>query len=135
MAGPLEYEELRGSEGVKTATVDAGDTQVRVAVISGLGNAVPLIKRVIAGEDVGFDLVEIMACPGGCINGAGHPVAQVTTEMDGRQKVLLNIDRSSSLRKSQENPDIQRLYDEFFGEPNSHLAHDLLHTTYAPFRS
>ena len=135
MDGPLEYEELRGSEGVKTATVDAGEVQVRVAVISGLGNAVPLIKRVIAGEDVGFDLVEIMACPGGCINGAGHPVAQVTTEMAGRQNVLLDIDKTSSLRKSQENPDIQRLYDEFFGEPNSHLAHDLLHTTYAPFRS
>ncbi len=134
MTEPLEYEELRGFEGVRTATVDAGRTQVRVAVISGLGNAEPLIKRVVAGEDVGFDLVEIMACPGGCINGAGHPVAAVTSEMVGRQKVLLNIDKSSSLRKSQENPDILRLYDEFYGEPNSELAHHLLHTEYAPFR-
>jgi len=134
MTGALEYEELRGSEGVKTATVSAGGTDVRVAVISGLANAEPLIKRVVAGEDVGFDLVEIMACPGGCINGAGHPVAASTSETVARQRVLVNIDRGSSHRKSQENPDILRLYDDFYGEPNSELAHHLLHTEYAPFR-
>lgn len=134
MTGALEYEELRGSEGVKTATVSAGGTDVRVAVISGLANAEPLIRRVVAGEDVGFDLVEIMACPGGCINGAGHPVAASTSETVARQKVLVNIDRASSHRTSQENPDILRLYDDFYGEPNSELAHHLLHTEYAPFR-
>jgi formate dehydrogenase major subunit len=131
----LDFEELRGFEGVKTSTYVAGGTTVRVAVISGFTNAEPLIKRVIAGEDVGFDLIEIMACPGGCINGAGHPVATATGEMIARQNVLVNIDKASPLRKSQENPDILRLYGEFYGEPNSELAHHLLHTEYAPFRS
>lgn len=131
----LEFAELRGSAGgTRTATYTAGGTTVRVAVVSGLGNAEPLIKRVVAGEDVGYDLIEIMACPGGCINGAGHPVAATTSEVVARQKVLLNIDKSSTLRKSQENPDILRLYDEFYGEPNSELAHHLLHTEYSCLR-
>lgn len=131
----LDFEELRGFEGIKTSTYVAGGTTVRVAVVSGLNNAAPLVKRVVAGEDVGFDLIEIMACPGGCINGAGHPVAVGTGEAVARQKVLVNIDKSSPLRTSQENPDILRLYDEFYGEPNSELAHHLLHTEYEPFRA
>lgn len=129
----LDYEDVRGFAGVKEATVVAGDATVKVAVISGLANAEPLIKRVIAGEDVGYDLVEIMACPGGCINGAGHPVPDRVGEMAARQKVLVSIDQASTYRKSQENPDILRLYDEFYGSPNSPVAHRLLHTTYAPF--
>jgi formate dehydrogenase major subunit len=76
----------------------------------------------------------VMACPGGCINGAGHPVPDRVGEMAARQKVLVNIDQTSRYRKSQENPDILRLYDEFYGEPNSDAAHHLLHTSYAPFR-
>ncbi len=132
----IEFEELRGfAGGTRTATYTAGGTTVRVAVVSGLNNAEPLIKKVVAGEDVGFDLIEIMACPGGCINGAGHPVASATGEMVARQKVLVNIDKESPIRKSQDNPDIQRLYDEFYGEANSELAHHLLHTEYKPFRS
>jgi len=88
----------------------------------------------VAGEDVGYDLVEVMACPGGCINGAGHPVPDRVGEMAARQKVLVNIDQASTYRKSHENPDILRLYDEFYGEANSETAHHLLHTSYAPFR-
>jgi len=130
----LDFEELRGFEGVKTATYVAGGTTVRVAVVSGLNNAAPLVQKVVAGEDVGFDLIEIMACPGGCINGAGNPVATSTGEAIARQKVLVNIDKTSPLRTSQANPDIHRLYEEFYGEPNSELAHHLLHTEYAPFR-
>ena len=91
--------------------------------------------RSIAGEDVGYDLVEIMACPGGCIGGAGNPVPEHVGELAARQQVLISIDRVSKYRKSQENPDILRLYDEYYGEPNSEFAHQLLHTGYAPFRS
>lgn len=130
----LDFHEVRGFAGFKDATVTAGGTTVRVAVISGLNNAEPLVKRIVAGEDVGYDLVEVMACPGGCINGAGHPVPGLVGEMAARQKVLVDIDQASVFRKSQENPDILRLYDEFYGAPNSPLAHDLLHTGYAPFR-
>ena len=131
----LDFHEVRGFEGVKDATVTAGGTTVRVAVISGLNNAEPLVRRIIAGEDVGYDLVEVMACPGGCISGAGHPVPEKVGEMAARQKVLVSIDQVSRYRKSQENPDILRLYDDYYGTPNSETAHRLLHTTYAPFRS
>ena len=130
----LDFHEVRGFEGIKEATVTAGDATVRVAVISGLNNVEPLVKRIVAGEEVGYDLVEVMACPGGCINGAGHPVPALVGEMAARQKVLVDIDLSSRYRKSQENPDILRLYDDFYGEPASGKAHELLHTSYAPFR-
>ncbi len=130
----LDFTEVRGFEGFKESTVTAGGKTVRVAVINGLGNAEPLVQRVVAGEDVGYDLIEIMACPGGCIGGAGNPVPDRVGEMTARQKVLINIDRVSKYRKSQENPDILRLYDDFYGEPNSEVAHHLLHTTYAPYR-
>ncbi|MCR6492491.1 [FeFe] hydrogenase, group A [Cellulomonas sp. P24] len=130
----LDFHDVRGFDGFKEATVTAGDATVRVAVVSGLNNIEPLVKRIVAGEDVGYDLVEVMACPGGCINGAGHPVPDKVGEMAARQKVLVNIDRTSRFRKSQENPDVLRLYDEFYGEPNSETAHHLLHTSYAPFR-
>ncbi|WP_315092862.1 NAD(P)-binding protein [uncultured Cellulomonas sp.] len=130
----LDFEEVRGFEGIKETTVTGGGVTVRVAVVSGLNNIEPLARRIAAGEDVGYDLIEVMACPGGCINGAGHPVPGKVGEMAARQKVLVNIDRASHLRKSHENPDVLRLYDEFYGEPNSETAHHLLHTSYAPFR-
>jgi len=130
----LDFMAVRGFEGLKEATVEAGGTTVRVAVISGLNNAEPLVQRIVAGEQVGYDLVEIMACPGGCINGAGHPVPSEVGEMAARQKVLVDIDLGSRYRKSQENPDILRLYDDYYGEPNSETAHHLLHTSFAPFR-
>jgi formate dehydrogenase major subunit len=130
----LDFHEVRGLEGFKEATVTAGDATVRVAVISGLNNVEPLVKRIVAGEAVGYDLVEVMACPGGCIAGAGHPVPAIVGEMAARQKVLVDIDLSSRYRKSQENPDILRLYDDYYGEPASGKAHELLHTSYAPFR-
>ncbi|MCC6497778.1 MAG: FAD-dependent oxidoreductase [Propionibacteriaceae bacterium] len=130
----LDFHEVRGFEGLKEATVSAGGTQVRVAVVSGLANADPLVRRVLAGEDVGYDLVEIMSCPGGCIAGAGNPIPTRIEEMTARQQVLINIDRTSKYRKSQENPDILRLYEDYYGQPNSDLAHHLLHTGYRPYR-
>ena len=126
----LEYEEIHGFAGVKEAVIDAGGKQVSVAVVSGLRNAEPIIERILAGEPVGYDLIEVMACPGGCICGAGHPVPEKTGDMAQRQQVLVNIDKTSKYRKSQENPDILRLYREFYGEADSPLTHRLLHTHY-----
>jgi iron only hydrogenase large subunit-like protein len=83
----LDYDEVRGLEGMKEATVDAGDTKIRVAVISGLHNAEPIIDRIIHGTDVGYDLIEVMACPGGCICGAGHPVPEKVGTLVERQQV------------------------------------------------
>lgn len=130
----LDFNDVRGFEGVKESAITIGSKTVRVAVISGLANAEPIVQRILAGEDVGYDLVEVMACPGGCICGAGHPVPEKVDTLEKRQKVLIDIDATSKYRKSQENPDILRLYDDFYGTPNSHLAHELLHTHYAPFR-
>lgn len=134
LPGRLDFHEVRGLEGFKEATVVAGDATLRVAVISGLGNVDGLVRRIVAGEDVGYDLVEVMACPGGCINGAGQPLPERSAELPARQGVLVEIDRCSEHRRSQENPDLLRLYDEFYGEPGSPLAHELLHTSYAPVR-
>jgi len=126
----LDFEEIRGFQGVKEATVEANGAKIRVAVISGLHNAEPIIEKIIQGVPIGYDLIEVMACPGGCICGAGHPVPEKIDSLDKRQQVLVNIDKTSKYRKSQENPDILRLYDEFYGEANSNLAHTLLHTHY-----
>jgi len=128
----LDFTEVRGFQGVKESTIEINGTGLNVAVISGLHNVEPLIEKIMQGEKVGYDLIEVMACPGGCICGAGHPVPEKINELENRQQVLINIDKTSKYRKSQENPDILRLYDEFFGEPNSELAHKLLHTHYTP---
>src|SRR5690606_36327706 len=131
----LKYEPAYGMPGVKTATVVANGRTLRVAAVSGLGNADPLVKRILAGEDLGFDMIEVMACPGGCIQGAGHPVPSQASELAARERVLDYIDNTSEVRGSHHNLDVMSLYEDFFGEPNSPMAHDLLHTTYAPFRT
>jgi len=128
----VDFEEVRGFEGVKEATYEANGTKVRVAVISGLNNAEPIVEKIIQGIDVGYDLIEVMACPGGCICGAGHPVPEKFDALEQRQQVLINIDKTSKCRKSQANPDILRLYEDFYGSANSPLAHELLHTHYHP---
>jgi formate dehydrogenase major subunit len=130
----LDFEEVRGFEGVKESVVEAGEVKIRVAVVSGLHNVEPIIERVLAGEDCGYDLIEVMACPGGCICGAGHPIPEKTGALSERQKVLVTIDNQSPLRRSHENPDILRLYDDYYDTPNSPKAHELLHTSYTPFR-
>jgi formate dehydrogenase major subunit len=134
LTGKLDFEEVRGFAGVKEATYDVAGKKVRVAVVSGLGNVGPILDKVRKGGDCGYDLIEVMACPGGCICGAGHPVPEKVGTLSTRQQVLVDIDKHAECRKSQANADIQRLYREFYGSPNSHLAHELLHTTYAPHR-
>ncbi len=130
----LEFNEVRGVEGVKTATYKLGDITLNVAVASGTANARKVLEAVKAGEmDVQF--IEIMACPGGCVNGGGQPiqpaVVKMTTDLRKvRAAVLYNDDAKSEIRKSHENLAVKKLYDEYFGEPNSHKAHEILHTHY-----
>ena len=130
----LDFAEVRGVEGIKTASYKLGDLTVNVAVASSTGMAKKLLEKVQKGElDVQF--IEIMGCPGGCVNGGGQPIqpAKVRMNMDlraVRAAVLYNDDANSELRKSQDNLAVQKLYDEFFENPNSHKAHEILHTSY-----
>ncbi|MBO7310029.1 MAG: iron hydrogenase small subunit [Clostridia bacterium] len=130
----LEFNEVRGVEGVKTATYKLGDVTLNVAVASGTANAKKVLEAVKAGEmDVQF--IEIMACPGGCVNGGGQPIQPAVVKMTKdlrkiRAAVLYNDDATSDLRKSHDNLAVKKLYDEYFGEPNSHKAHEILHTHY-----
>ena len=130
----LEFNEVRGVEGVKLASYKLGDINLNVAVASGTANAKKVLDAVKAGElDVQF--IEIMACPGGCVNGGGQPIqpADVRMAIDlraVRAAVLYNDDVTSDVRKSHENSAVKKLYDEYFGEPNSHKAHEILHTHY-----
>jgi len=130
----VDFTDVRGVEGIKTASYQLGDLTVKVAVASSTGMAKKLLNMVKAGElDVQF--IEIMGCPGGCVNGGGQPIqpAKVRMNMDlraVRAAVLYDDDKSSDLRKSQDNLAVQKIYDEFLGEPNSHKAHEILHTSY-----
>ncbi len=130
----LDFEEMRGFEGLKEATIETNSQKVRVAVVSGLHNAEPIVEKILQGQDVGYDLIEVMACPGGCICGAGHPIPEKVDDLEKRQQVLVNIDKTSKYRKSQENPDILRLYRDYYEEANSPVAHKLLHTHYSPVK-
>lgn len=131
---PIEFKEVRGTDGIKEAVYNVGGKEIKVAVASGLANAKTLLKKVKAGE-ADYQFIEIMACPGGCVNGGGQiiqpaSVRNFTDIRAERAKVLYDIDANNPLRRSHENPDIKTIYDEFFGEPNSHKAHEVLHTSY-----
>lgn len=130
----LDFEDVRGKDGIKRAAYKLGDVTVRVAVASGTKNAKELLTRVRNGEEQ-VDFIEIMACPGGCINGGGQPTqpAVVRNNVDliaKRSFVLYKADKKNNLRKSHENSAVKALYDEYFGEPGSHKAHEILHTKY-----
>ena len=130
----LEFNEVRGTEGVKFASYKLGDITLNVAVASGTANARKLLDDVKAGK-VDVQFIEVMACPGGCVNGGGQPhqPASVRETIDlraVRAAVLYNDDAKADLRKSHENSAVKKLYDEYFGEPNSHKAHEILHTHY-----
>ncbi len=131
---PIEFSEVRGVEGVKFAEYTAGGATVKVAVVSGLANAKALLEKVKAGE-VDVQFIEIMACPGGCVNGGGQVIvpADVRNFTDiraERAKALYNLDAKNTVRKSHESEDVKRVYAEFLGEIGGHKAHELLHTTY-----
>ena len=130
----LDFEEVRGTAGIKEATYSVAGLDVKVAVASGLNNARELLEKVKSGE-ADYHFIEIMGCPGGCVNGGGQPQvpADVRNFVDVkalRAKVLYNNDAKQTVRKSHENPSVKRLYEEFLGEPGSHKAHEILHTTY-----
>ena len=130
----LEFNEVRGTEGVKFASYKLGDIALNVAVASGTANARKLLDDVKAGK-VDVQFIEVMGCPGGCVNGGGQPhqPASVRETVDlraVRAAVLYNDDAKADLRKSHENSAVKKLYDEYFGEPNSHKAHEVLHTHY-----
>ena len=129
----LNVTAVRGLEGVKEATLTIAGKEVKVAVVHGTKNARVILDKVKAGEK--YDFIEVMACPGGCINGGGQPVVDARTQavVDVKAKragALYSEDEASTIRKSHENPNVQLMYKEFFGEPGSHKAHELLHTHY-----
>ena len=129
----LNVTAVRGLDGVKEATLKIAGKDVRVAVAHGTKNAREILERVKAGEH--YDFIEIMACPGGCINGGGQPIVDsktraVTNFKALRAKALYSEDEAAVLRKSHENPYVQMLYKEYFEKPGSHKAHELLHTSY-----
>ncbi|MDR0827649.1 MAG: [FeFe] hydrogenase, group A [Desulfovibrio sp.] len=126
----VDFMDLRGMSGIKEATIDVAGTPVSVAVASGLGNARQLLEAIRAGEKQ-YHVIEVMACPGGCIDGGGQPYHKGHVDvLLKRMEALYTEDKTKVLRKSHENPFIKKLYAEFLGEPHSELAHKLLHTSY-----
>lgn len=130
----LDYKDVRGVQGVKEAVYKVGEQELRVAAVSGLANTEALLKKIESGESK-YDFVEVMACPGGCVNGGGQPqqLAEKRTVIDLRKKRaegLYHLDQVSSVRKSYENSAIKELYRDYLGEPGSEKAHKYLHTTY-----
>ena len=130
----LDFTDVRGMEGIKEATYNVAGMDVKVAVASGLGNARKLLNKVKSGE-ANYHFIEIMGCPGGCINGGGQPqqpgyVRNTVDIRAMRAKVLYDSDKDNPIRKSHENPAIIELYDTYLGKPGSSKAHHLLHTTY-----
>lgn len=132
----IDFCEVRGMEGIRQATYSVAGTEVKVAVASGLGNARKLCDEVKNGTSP-YQFIEIMACPGGCINGGGQPVQRDSTRnnvpiKELRAKALYDEDAELPIRRSHESPVVETIYREFLGEPNSEKAHHLLHTVYTP---
>ena len=130
----LDFQEVRGMEGIKEATYNVAGTDVKLAVASGLANARMLLDKVNSGE-ADYHFIEIMGCPGGCINGGGQPHVSPAERNFGdyrakRASVLYNNDAAKAVRKSHKNAGVKELYDTYLEKPGSHKAHQLLHTTY-----
>lgn len=134
----LEYGDVRGLEGIKEATVSVNGTDINVAIVHGTANAAKLLNAIRAGEKT-YHFIEVMGCPGGCVTGGGQPIVDARTRYyvdprAARAAATYSEDESMAIRKSHKNPAVQKLYAEFLGEPNSHIAHELLHTTYVDRR-
>lgn len=130
----LDFDEVRGSEGIKKATINMENKEIKVAVASGLANAEKILQEIKSGN-ADYQFVEVMACPGGCVMGGGQPIvsSKKKNEIDvrkARTECLYSIDEKSIIRKSHENPIILELYKDYLEKPGSHKAHELLHTTY-----
>ena len=130
----VNFEQVRGEDGIKRATVKIGDKEVKAVVAHGLKNAQIIMDEIKEGK-ADYQFVEIMACPGGCIMGGGQPIrsSKERATIDIRKlraECLYGIDEKSVVRKSHENPVVKKIYDEFLEKPGSHKAHELLHTSY-----
>ncbi len=137
----ITFEQVRGLEGIREASLDINGMTVNVAIANGMKHAKVLLDQIRAGTSK-YHFIEIMGCPGGCINGGGQPYVRdvflpnedadiMDTYIQKRANALYSEDERQVLRQSHKNPQIQKLYDEYLGKPNSHKAHHLLHTTYA----
>lgn len=131
----VEFEAVRGTEGIKTAEVDLGGKAIKVAVVNTLSKAREIMEQIKKGE-CEYTFIEVMACPGGCVNGGGQPIVPAPLLNKGvdprklRAEAIYAKDAGSAIRKSHENPVIKKLYAEYFEKPGSHIAHKVLHTTY-----
>ena len=127
----VDFEAVRGFEGLRTATISLGETRLNVAVVHGLSHARKIMEEIKAGNPRNFHAIEVMACPGGCIGGAGQPYHHGDVSiLKKRQAALYTEDQGKVLRKSHENPFVQEVYTQYFKEPLSQKAHELLHTHY-----
>ena len=130
----IEYTAVRGIEGVKEASVTIAGKEIKLAVANGTGNAKILMEKMKNGE-ADYTFIEVMGCPGGCVTGGGQPIVPARDRMKVdprvvRAKALYTEDESKALRKSHKNAAVQKLYEDYLGQPNSHKAHELLHTHY-----
>ncbi|MCK4257601.1 MAG: [FeFe] hydrogenase, group A [Halanaerobiales bacterium] len=125
----VNFKAVRGMKGIKEAIVDLAGTEVKIAVVHGLGNVKELLKKIKAGE-VEYHLVEVMACPGGCVGGAGQPFPNDTAAREERAKGIYRVDRMLQIHKSQDNPVINNFYKEHLDELSHEEIHHLLHTNY-----
>ncbi len=122
-------QEVRGASGIREAVIDTGAGELRMAVVHGLKNAAELADKVISGE-LTYDIIEVMACPGGCVGGAGQPIITNPLARKERTTGLYHADKLMTMHRSQDNPFIKELYQALLEEPNSRKAHELLHTHY-----
>ncbi|MBO7646637.1 MAG: iron hydrogenase small subunit [Bacteroidales bacterium] len=126
----IDFEELRGLEGIRSATIDVDGLKLNIGIAHGLKNARKLLEDIKAGK-CNFHAIEVMACPGGCIDGAGQPLHHGNSDViKARWEAIYRADKEMPIRKSHENPSIQAIYKEFLGEPCGHKSHELLHTHY-----
>ena len=141
---PIEFKEVRGLEGIKEAEIELGAAKIKVAVASGMKNASKLLDQIKDGTSP-YTFIEIMCCPGGCINGGGQPFVKpmlmpnedidiYDTYLAKRAQALYTEDERQAVRQSHNNVQVQELYKKYLGEPNSHISHKLLHTTYNKHR-
>jgi NADH-quinone oxidoreductase subunit G len=126
----VNFEAVRGFKGLKETTVNLNGQELKVAVVQGLNNAKQLLKKIKNGA-ASYHMIEVMACPGGCISGAGQPINTDITAKKARAKGIYRADTLSQLRKSQDNPIVTKFYENWLQKPNSHEAHHTLHTSYS----
>ena len=124
---PDAFSIVRGSAGWREASVELNGATVKAAIVSGLSNTREIVERVKSGK-ADYDFIEVIACPGGCVGGGGQPITDGEELAPERAPVLYELDKTSSIRFSHENPSILKAYEEFLEKPLSHRSHELLHT-------